>query len=93
MKESLNKFIKNNNGNPLTHFLLPFFHNSAWKEKLSENAVETVILGKGDEKAKEWGRERERKRETKRDPFDVHCYNTSQSQLKGFVKNAWHAHN
>lgn len=26
-------------------------------------------------------------------PFDVPGYNTSQSQLKGFVKNARHAHN
>lgn len=36
----------------------------------------------------ERGRERERKGDRERDPFDVHCYNTSQSQLKGFVKNA-----
>lgn len=34
-----------------------------------------------------------RKGDRDRDSFDVLCYNTSQSQLKGFVKNAWHAHN
>lgn len=60
-------------------------------EKLSERAVQTEKGGKGDEKAKEWDREKGRERE--KDPFDVLCYNTSQSQLKGFVKNAWHAHN
>lgn len=36
---------------------------------------------------------RMRKGDRDRDSFDVLCYNTSQSQLKGFVKNAWHAHN
>lgn len=37
----------------------------------------------------ERGRERkgDRERERESDPFDV-LYNTSQSQLKGFVKNA-----
>lgn len=38
-------------------------------------------------------RGRTRKGDRDRDSFDVLCYNTSQSQLKGFVKNAWHAHN
>ncbi len=42
-------------------FPLPFSHNSAWKEKLCERAVQTVKGGKGDEKAKEWERGRERK--------------------------------
>lgn len=37
--------------------------------------------------------ERENEKEEKWDPFEVGGYNTSQSQLKGFVKNAWHAHN
>lgn len=32
--------------------------------------------------------ERKGGREREKDPFDVLYYNTSQSQLKGFVKNA-----
>lgn len=45
---------------------------------------------KGEKRIREGERERETEREGKkvRDPFDVLHYNTSQSQLKGFVKNA-----
>lgn len=61
----------------------------------SRHAARTIEVGeRGDEKGEKRIREGERERETERegkkvrDPFDVLHYNTSQSQLKGFVKNA-----
>lgn len=87
MKESLNEFKKNNNGNPIPLLPLPFSHNSAWKEKLSEHAVQTVKGGKGDEKAKEWERERNKGRERKREiPLMSLLQHITKSTQRGLLK-------